>query len=213
MAESKTQQNAIFECECSAEEIIFLPCSGGSNCGQIANQVAVKLDEEGGGNIYCLAGVSAHIEGMVESAKGAKRIMALDGCQVACAKHAIEHAMNPRNLRDLADASGFGRVTGPCGDTIEIWLRVKDGIVADATFLTDGCGSAIASGSMPTELVKGRSIAEALKISQQDVLKALDGLPEESAHCALLAVNTLKETIKDYITFKNEPWKRAYRKH
>ncbi|MBA7683390.1 hypothetical protein ES703_91754 [subsurface metagenome] len=125
----------------------------------------------------------------------------------------IDHIMNPRNLGDMADANGFGRVTGPCGDTMEIWLKVKDGIVAEATFLTDGCGTSIASGSMATELVKGRSIPEVSRISQQDVLKALGGLPEESAHCALLAANTLKEAIKDYITLKNEPWKMAYRKH
>ena len=80
------------ECECKAEEIILLPCSGGSNCGQITNQVAVKLDEEGVGHIYCLAGIGAHIDGMVESARGAKRIVAVDGCQVACAKKTIEHA-------------------------------------------------------------------------------------------------------------------------
>jgi uncharacterized metal-binding protein len=80
------------KCFCKAEEIILLPCSGGSNCGQIANQVAVKLDEEGVGKIYCLAGIGAHIKGMVESAKSAKRIVALDGCEVACAKKAVEHA-------------------------------------------------------------------------------------------------------------------------
>ena len=79
-------------CECKAEEIILLPCAGGSNCGQITNQVAVNLDVLGMGRLYCLAGISAHIEGMVESAKTAKRIVALDGCQVACAKKAIEHA-------------------------------------------------------------------------------------------------------------------------
>jgi len=125
----------------------------------------------------------------------------------------IDHIINPRNLGDMADASGFGRVTGSCGDTIEIWLKVKNGIVADAAFLTDGCATSIASGSMATELAKGRSIPEALKISQQDILKALGGLPEEGAHCALLAANTLKEAIKDYISLKKEPWKRAYRKH
>jgi len=79
-------------CECKAEEIVLLPCSGGSNCGQIANQVAVKLTEEGVGYIYCLAGIGAHIAGMVESTKAAKRIVALDGCTVACAKKIIEHA-------------------------------------------------------------------------------------------------------------------------
>jgi len=125
----------------------------------------------------------------------------------------IDHIINPGNLGDMADASGFGRVTGSCGDTIEIWLKVKNGIIADATFLTDGCATSIASGSMATELAKGRSIPEALKISQQDVLKALGGLPEESAHCALLAANTLKEAVKDYISLKKEPWKRAYCKY
>ena len=125
----------------------------------------------------------------------------------------IDHIINPRNLGDMKDASGFGKMTGPCGDTIEIWLKVKNGIVADATFLTDGCVTSVASGSMATELAKRRSIPEVLKISQQDILKALGGLPEESAHCALLAANTLKEAIKDYITLKKEPWKWAYRKH
>ncbi len=91
MVESKPQENAAFTCECSAEEITFLPCSGGSDCGQITNQVAIRLDEEGVGHIYCLAGIAAHIDGMVESARGAKRIVALDGCQVACARKAIEH--------------------------------------------------------------------------------------------------------------------------
>jgi len=87
-----TTQDSREECLCQVEEIMFLPCSGGSNCGQIANQVAVKLDQEGVGRIYCLAGLGAHIKGMVESARAAKRIVALDGCQVACAKKAVEHA-------------------------------------------------------------------------------------------------------------------------
>ncbi len=80
------------DCICKAEDIILLPCSGGSNCGQITNQVAVSLDVLGVGRIYCLAGIGAHIDGMVESARGAKRIVALDGCQVACARKTIEHA-------------------------------------------------------------------------------------------------------------------------
>ena len=87
-----TAKDTSQQCLCKAEEIILLPCSGGSNCGQIANQVAVKLDEEGIGKIYCLAGIGAHIKGMVESARSAKRIVALDGCEVACAKRAIGHA-------------------------------------------------------------------------------------------------------------------------
>ena len=79
-------------CTCKAEDITILPCSGGSNCGQIANQAAVNLDTLGVGKIYCLAGIGAHIDGMVESAKSAKRLVAIDGCQVACAKKTIEHA-------------------------------------------------------------------------------------------------------------------------
>lgn len=94
MVNRKPQEDAP-TCECRAEEIIFLPCAGGSNCGQITNEVAVRLDEEGVGRIYCLAGIGAHIEGMVESARGAKRIVALDGCQEACAKKTIEHAGLP----------------------------------------------------------------------------------------------------------------------
>jgi len=125
----------------------------------------------------------------------------------------IDHAMNPRNLGELENAEGFGKITGPCGDTMEIWLRVKNGTVADATFLTDGCGTSIASGSMITELAKGKSISQAQKISQQDVLSALDGLPEESEHCALLAANTLKAAIRDYLAMEREPWKRDYRQH
>ncbi len=85
-------ENTVVTCECKAEEIILLPCSGGSNCGQIANQVAVSLDVLGVGRIYCLAGIGAHIDCMVESARGARKIVALDGCQVACAKKTIEHA-------------------------------------------------------------------------------------------------------------------------
>lgn len=125
----------------------------------------------------------------------------------------IDHAMNPRNVGDIADADGFAKVTGPCGDTMEIWLKVNNGIITNATFMTDGCGTSIASGSMITEMAKEKSIIEARKISQQDVLSALGGLPEESQHCALLAANTLKAAIRDYLAMKKEPWKRAYRKY
>ena len=123
----------------------------------------------------------------------------------------VDHALNPRNMGDMEDADGFGKVTGPCGDTMEIWLRVESNTIVAATFLTDGCGPSIASGSMLTELVKGKSIPWALRVSQQDVLDALGGLPEDSVHCALLAANTLKKAVRDYLAFKREPWKRAYR--
>lgn len=124
----------------------------------------------------------------------------------------IDHAMNPRNVGSMPDADGFGSVTGPCGDTMEIWLRVKEGKVVNATFWTDGCGTTIAAGSMVTELTKGMRATEALGITQQDVLDALGGLPEESLHCALLAANTLREAARDYLATRKEPWKRTYRK-
>jgi len=125
---------------------------------------------------------------------------------------AIDHAMNPRNLGVMENADVYATITGPCGDTIEIWLKIDDNIISKATFMTDGCGTSIASGSMVTELAKGRDIREAMTISQQDILDALDGLPEESNHCALLASNTLKAAVREYIDIKKEPWKRAYRK-
>ena len=124
-----------------------------------------------------------------------------------------ETAMEPRNVGATENADGFGKITGPCGDTMEIWLRVKNGTVAEATFLTDGCGTSIASGSMITELAKRTSISMAQKISRQNVLSALGGLPEESQHCAILAANTLKAAIRDYLAMEREPWKRGYRKH
>ncbi len=124
----------------------------------------------------------------------------------------IDHFLNPRNLGGIPAPDGFGRITGPCGDTMEICLKVRDNRVMNASFWTDGCGTTIASGSMVTELAKGKSVLEAQKIRQQDILDALGGLPEDSLHCALLAASTLKEAIKDYLASNKEPWKRAYRR-
>jgi nitrogen fixation NifU-like protein len=125
----------------------------------------------------------------------------------------IDHFLNPRNLGEIPAPDGFGRITGPCGDTMEIYLKVRDAKVINASFWTDGCGPSIASGSMVTEMAKGRNVSEAQRISQHDVLAALGGLPEESEHCALLAADALKEAIRDYLGMKREPWKRAYRRY
>jgi nitrogen fixation NifU-like protein len=105
----------------------------------------------------------------------------------------------------------MGRMTDPHGSTMEIYLEVKDAKVRNVSFWTDGCGCSIASGSMVTELAKGKTVLEAQKITQQDVVDALGGLPEDDVHCALLAASTLKEAIKDYMVFETELWKRAYR--
>jgi len=124
----------------------------------------------------------------------------------------IDHALNPRNVGAIQAAAGYASVTGPCRDTVEIWLNVRNDTIVKASFMTDGCGTTVAAGSTITELVKGKSVNQALKIGQEDVLSALEGLPEESKHCALLAANTLKAAVKDYLAFRNEPWRRTYRR-
>jgi len=124
----------------------------------------------------------------------------------------IDRFLNPRNLGQIVAPDGFGRVVGGCGDTMEISIKVRDSKIANVSFWTDGCGPSIASGSVVTELAKSRSVSEAQKITQQDILDALGGLPEENLHCALLAANTLKAAINDYLASKKEPWKRAYKR-
>lgn len=124
----------------------------------------------------------------------------------------IDHARNPRNVGSIPNANGFGSATGECGDTMGIWLKVDNDIIKNITFWTDGCGTTIASGSMATEIAKGKTVIEATKIGQQAILGALDGLPEDSVHCAQLAADSLQQAIKDYLAYKKEPWKRAYRK-
>ena len=137
----------------------------------------------------------------------------LDDARSIYSETVVEHAMAPRNLGIMQDPDGFARVTGPCGDTMQIWLKVRNDVITGAAFMTDGCGPSIASGSMVTEMAKGRSISEARRTTQRDVLDALGGLPDESEHCALMAANTIKAAIRDYITMKREPWKRAYRRY
>jgi nitrogen fixation protein NifU and related proteins len=136
----------------------------------------------------------------------------MDDMRQTFSEKVIDHFLNPRNLGQIPTPDGFGRVIGGCGDTMEIHLKVKDDRVVEAYFWTDGCGPSIASGSAVTELAKGKNVSDAQEISQQDILDALDGLPEENVHCALLAANTLKEAIRDYLASKKEPWKRAYEK-
>jgi nitrogen fixation NifU-like protein len=123
----------------------------------------------------------------------------------------IDHFRHPRNAGAVPDADGYASVTGPCGDTMEIWLKVRGDRIVTASFWTDGCGPSIASGSMTTELARGKSVAEAWAVTPKDILNALGGLPEENEHCALLAANTLHGALKDYVALKKEPWKKGYR--
>jgi nitrogen fixation NifU-like protein len=123
----------------------------------------------------------------------------------------VDHAQNPRNVGDDPYPDGYAIVTGPCGDTMGIWLKVRGDVIDRITFWTDGCGPSIACGSIATEMTKGKSITAALKITQGEILDRLGGLPEESRHCALLAANTVKEAVRDYLSLKKEPWKKVYR--
>lgn len=110
----------------------------------------------------------------------------------------IDHWMRPRNWGLLNDAHGCGRVKGPCGDTMEISFKVRDGKVTKCGFTTDGCGAAIACGSMTTELILGKSVSEADSITEETILQAFGGLPERDHHCAILAADTLHQAIKKY---------------
>lgn len=110
----------------------------------------------------------------------------------------IDLFMHPRNHGPLEGANGFGTVSGTCGDTMSIWIKVVDGVIEQVTFITDGCGTSIASASMVTVLATGKRLEEAFQIGQNDVLSALGGLPTESEHCAKLACMTLREAIKDH---------------
>jgi len=107
----------------------------------------------------------------------------------------IEEAYNPTNMGRMAEPDGYGIVHGWCGDTMEIYLRLDEESVSNATFVTDGCGPSVACGSMLTRMVQGMSLEEASGIRPEDLIVALDGLPEDSVHCAELAVETLWEAI------------------
>ena len=111
----------------------------------------------------------------------------------------MDHFRNPRNLGKMDDADGIGEVgNAKCGDIMKMYIKVKDGIIEDVKFNTFGCGSAIASSSMATEMIKGKSIDDALELSNKAVVEALDGLPTHKIHCSELAEEAVKAAVKDY---------------
>ena len=112
----------------------------------------------------------------------------------------MEHFRNPRNVGEIKDPDGVGHVGNPvCGDIMELYIKVENNVIVDAKFKTFGCGAAIATSSMVTELVKGKTIDEALKISNQAVVETLGGLPHVKMHCSVLAEEALKSAINDYL--------------
>ena len=111
----------------------------------------------------------------------------------------MEHFRNPRNVGEIPDADGIGEVgNARCGDIMKIYLKIKDGIIEDVKFNTFGCGSAIASSSMATELIKGKPLSQALELTNKAVAEALDGLPAHKMHCSVLAEEAIRAAIKDY---------------
>ena len=111
----------------------------------------------------------------------------------------MDHFMNPRNVGKIEDADGVGEVgNAKCGDIMKIYIKVNDGIITDVKFNTFGCGSAIASSSMATEMIKGKPVSEALELTNKAVAEALDGLPAHKLHCSVLAEEAIKAAIEDY---------------
>ena len=111
----------------------------------------------------------------------------------------MDHFKNPRNVGEIPDADGVGEVgNAKCGDIMKMYLKIKDNVIEDVKFETFGCGSAIASSSMATEMIKGKTIEEALAVSNKEVVEALDGLPAHKLHCSVLAEEAIKNALKDY---------------
>lgn len=111
----------------------------------------------------------------------------------------MDHFRNPRNVGEIEDADGIGEVgNAKCGDIMRVYIKVKDGIISNVKFMTFGCGSAIATSSMATELIKGKPIEQALELTNQAVVEALGGLPAYKLHCSVLAEEAVKAAVKDY---------------
>ncbi|MCM8770896.1 MAG: Fe-S cluster assembly scaffold protein NifU, partial [Candidatus Omnitrophica bacterium] len=126
----------------------------------------------------------------------------------------MDHFLHPRNVGEIPDASGIGNVGNPiCGDVMRMYIKVENNIITDAKFKTFGCGAAISTSSMVTELVKGKSIEEALSISNQAVAEALGGLPAIKMHCSVLAEEALKAALIDYYQKKGQELPAILKQH
>lgn len=111
----------------------------------------------------------------------------------------IEHYSNPRNVGEIPDASGVGEVGNPvCGDIMKMYLKIENGIITDVKFKTFGCGAAIATSSVSTELIKGKTVEDALKLTNKEVVNELGGLPSVKLHCSVLTEEAIKSAIADY---------------
>ena len=119
----------------------------------------------------------------------------------------MDHFMNPRNVGTIENASGVGEIgNAKCGDIMKIYLKIENNIIVDVKFETFGCGSAIASSSMATEMILGKPVSEALELTNKAVVEALDGLPAHKMHCSVLAEEAIKQALKDYFDKNNIPY-------
>ena len=119
----------------------------------------------------------------------------------------MDHFMNPRNVGTIENASGVGEIgNAKCGDIMKIYLKIENNIIEDVKFETFGCGSAIASSSMATEMIMGKSVDEAMELTNKAVAEALDGLPAHKMHCSVLAEEAIKQALKDYFDKNNIPY-------
>ena len=125
---------------------------------------------------------------------------------MAYSEKVMDHFMNPRNVGEIADAGGVGEVgNAKCGDIMKIYLKIKDDVIEDVKFNTFGCGAAIATSSMATELIKGKRVEEAMDLSNRAVVEALDGLPPVKLHCSVLAEEAVQAALRDYFEKSGRP--------
>ena len=118
----------------------------------------------------------------------------------------MDHFMNPRNVGEIENADGVGMVgNAKCGDIMKMYLKIEDDVITDCKFKTFGCGAAIATSSMATELIKGKSVEDALKLTNSAVVEALEGLPAVKVHCSVLAEEAVKSAVADYYTKIGKP--------
>jgi nitrogen fixation protein NifU and related proteins len=124
----------------------------------------------------------------------------------------IEHILRPHNTESVPNADGFADFTNNSGENMKIWLKIQGDLIQDASFWTNGCAATIACGSMCTDLAKGQSVAQALRISAKDIADALIDLPDGNFHCAEFAAGALRTALKDAMSIQQQPWKKLYRK-
>ena len=123
----------------------------------------------------------------------------------------MDHFTHPRNVGEIENADGVGEVgNAKCGDIMKIYLKIDDGVITDAKFNTFGCGAAIATSSMATELIKGKPVTEAMKVTNKAVVEALDGLPPVKLHCSVLAEEGVRTALLDYYTRRGEKMPEEY---